>query len=41
LASARRERLQALYADWPEEQRQQLAVLLQRLARELVPPRAA
>jgi len=41
LAKARRERLQQLYADWPEAQRQQLAVLLQRLARELVPPRAA
>ena len=41
LAHARRERLQELYADWPDAQRQQLAVLLQRLARELVPPRAA
>jgi MFS family permease len=41
LAAARRERLRELSIDWPESQRQQLASLLQRLARELVPPRAA
>ncbi len=38
LATARRERLVALHADWPPEQRQQLADVLRRLARELVPP---
>jgi hypothetical protein len=41
LAAARRERLGELFAEWPEPQRQQLAVVLQRLARELVPPRDA
>ena len=40
LAAARRERLHELFAEWPEPQRQQLAVILQRIARELVPPRA-
>jgi EmrB/QacA subfamily drug resistance transporter len=40
LAGARRDRLRELFAEWPEPQRQQLAVVLQRLARELVPPRA-
>jgi EmrB/QacA subfamily drug resistance transporter len=39
LAAARRERLRELYADWPESQRQNVAVLLQRLANELIPPR--
>jgi EmrB/QacA subfamily drug resistance transporter len=39
LATARRERLRELSVDWPESQRQQLATLLQRLARELVPRR--
>ncbi len=38
LAAARRERLTQLGADWPPEQRQQLAEVLQRLARQLVPP---
>ena len=41
LAAARRERLRELYAEWPESQRQQLAMTLQRLAKDLVPPRAA
>jgi EmrB/QacA subfamily drug resistance transporter len=41
LAAARRERLAALQAEWPAAQRQRLAVALERLARELVPPRAA
>ena len=41
LAAARRERLGQLFSEWPEPQRQQLAVVLQRLARELVPPRGA
>jgi EmrB/QacA subfamily drug resistance transporter len=41
LAAARRERLVALHRDWPPEQRRQLADVLQRLARELVPPDAA
>ena len=40
LAAARRERLVELREQWPPEQRQQLADILQRLARELVPPRA-
>jgi EmrB/QacA subfamily drug resistance transporter len=39
LAKARREKLQALHADWPPEQRRQLADVLERLARELVPAR--
>ena len=38
LAEARRERLIGLHADWPPEQRRQLADVLQRLARQLVPP---
>ena len=38
LATARRERLIELHADWPPEQRRQVADVLQRLARELVPP---
>jgi hypothetical protein len=37
LAAARRRRLTGLYADWPVEQRQQLADVLQRFARQLVP----
>jgi len=37
---AGREWLRELSVDWPESQRQQLASLLQRLARELVPPPA-
>ena len=41
LAAARRERLLNLQADWPPEQRERVADVLQRLARELVPPRAA
>jgi DNA-binding MarR family transcriptional regulator len=41
LATARRERLLNLQADWPPEQRERVAGVLQRLARELVPPRAA
>ena len=41
LAAARRERLLTLQADWPPEQRERVADVLQRLARELVPPRAA
>jgi DNA-binding MarR family transcriptional regulator len=38
LAAARRERLVELHADWPPEQRRQVADVLQQLARELVPP---
>jgi hypothetical protein len=30
-----------LQSDWPAEQRDRVADILQRLARELVPPRAA
>ncbi len=41
LATVRRERLTELYAEWPESQRREVAVVLQRLARELVPPRPA
>jgi EmrB/QacA subfamily drug resistance transporter len=41
LIAARRERLTALSREWPEGHRAQLADVLQRLARELVPPRAA
>jgi EmrB/QacA subfamily drug resistance transporter len=40
LAAARRERLIGLHADWPPEQRRQVADVLQRLARDLVPPAA-
>jgi hypothetical protein len=39
LASARRERLVHLRRDWPPEQRQYLADVLQRLAHDIVPPR--
>jgi MFS family permease len=39
LADARRERLLQLQAEWPPEQRVQLADMLQRLSRELVPPK--
>jgi EmrB/QacA subfamily drug resistance transporter len=39
LASARRERLAQLAAQWPDEQRQQLATVLRRLAVDLVPAR--
>jgi EmrB/QacA subfamily drug resistance transporter len=38
LAAARRERLIGLHADWPPEQRRQVADVLQGLARDLVPP---
>jgi EmrB/QacA subfamily drug resistance transporter len=41
LSVARRERLLKLQLDWPAEQRDRVADILQRLARELVPPRAA
>lgn len=41
LVAARRERLVALHKDWPPEQRRQLAEVLQRLARDLVPPDAS
>jgi EmrB/QacA subfamily drug resistance transporter len=41
LAAARRDRLRALSEDWPEAQRQRVVAILQRLARDLVPPRAA
>jgi hypothetical protein len=41
LASARRERPGASSSEWPEAQRQQVVAILQRLARDLVPPRAA
>ena len=41
LAAARRERLLDVQADWPADQRQRVADILQRLASELVPPRAA
>ena len=40
LADARRDRLRELAADWPEPQRQHIAIILQRLARDLVPERA-
>ena len=40
LAEARRDRLSQLAAEWPDEQRQQLASLLRRLAGDLVPARA-
>ena len=39
LAAARRERLVHLRRDWPPEERQYLADVLQRLARDIVPPR--
>ena len=39
LASARRERLAQLAAQWPDAQRQQLAAVLRRLAVDLVPAR--
>jgi EmrB/QacA subfamily drug resistance transporter len=39
LSTARRERLQALRTEWPQEQREQLAAILQSFARELVPER--
>jgi DNA-binding MarR family transcriptional regulator len=38
LAEARRERLAQLCAQWPPAQRQQVAFMLERFARELVPP---
>jgi EmrB/QacA subfamily drug resistance transporter len=41
LAASRRERLLKVQAEWPEEERERVADILQRLARELVPPRAA
>ena len=41
LAAARRERLLNVQADWPAAERERVAEILQRLARELVPPRAA
>jgi DNA-binding MarR family transcriptional regulator len=45
LAAARRERLAELFSDWPPEQHDQLAAVLRRLVREIVPdlptPRAA
>jgi EmrB/QacA subfamily drug resistance transporter len=41
LAAARRERLAAVFGDWPEEQRQYVAAVLQRLATDLVPARRA
>ena len=41
LIAARRERLMALYREWPVAHREQLADVLQRLAKELVPTRAA
>ena len=41
LSRARRERLEQLRDEWPEWQRARLAAALERLARELVPPRAA
>jgi DNA-binding MarR family transcriptional regulator len=40
LAAVRRARLTELGAQWPAEQRQQLSEILQRLARDLVPPRS-
>jgi MFS family permease len=41
LAAARRQRLLKVQADWPAEDRGRIADILQRLARDLVPPRAA
>jgi DNA-binding MarR family transcriptional regulator len=41
LTAVRRERLASLYRDWPPEQRHQVALMLQRIANEIVPPRAA
>ena len=40
LSVVRRARLTELGAQWPVEQRQQLSEILQRLARDLVPPRS-
>ena len=40
LSAVRRARLTELGAQWPAEQRQQLSEILQRLARDLVPPRS-
>src|SRR5262245_20596769 len=40
LAVARRERLLDVQADWPADERHRVADVLQRLARELVPPRS-
>jgi MFS family permease len=40
LAAARRERLAHLAGEWPDEQRQQVATLLRRLAGDLVPARS-
>jgi EmrB/QacA subfamily drug resistance transporter len=41
LVAARRERLAEVFADWPAGQREHVASVLQRLARELLPERAA
>lgn len=37
LAAARRARLAELFSEWPEEKHEELAALLRRLAREIVP----
>jgi hypothetical protein len=37
LAAARRERLAELFADWPPEKHEELAALLRRFLREMVP----
>jgi hypothetical protein len=37
LASARRERLAELFSDWPPEKHDQLAAVLRRVVREIVP----
>jgi len=41
LAAARRERLAELFSDWPAEKHEELAALIARLAREIVPDAAA
>jgi DNA-binding MarR family transcriptional regulator len=37
LVAARRERLAELFADWPQDKHEELAGVLRRLAREIVP----
>jgi DNA-binding MarR family transcriptional regulator len=39
LLTARRDRLEELWSDWPEDRRAEIAAVLQRLAQDLVPER--
>jgi DNA-binding MarR family transcriptional regulator len=39
LIAARRERLAEMFSDWPEEKHEEIATILTKLARELVPQR--